>query len=37
LPGGQRIGRVRPEHSRGVADLDTMAIVTLEKVIERRR
>src|ERR1700691_5352928 len=30
-----RIGRVGPEYGRGIADLDTMAAVALEKMIER--
>ena len=31
-----RIGRVSPEYGRGIADLDTMTTVALEKMIERR-
>src|SRR5450631_2755137 len=37
LQGCPRIGRVRPEYGRGVADLDTMAAVALEKMIQRGR
>src|SRR5947207_2927236 len=35
LQGRLCIGRVSPEYGRGIADLDTMAAVALEKMIQR--